>query len=314
MEVAMSNDSLKEKAQKFLLGMGITAVVGCGIVGAKKYLSRLESEQNNEKANKEWKLQYADADSTYADAATAHFYAKKNADKNALDSLAVQMKSVQDKISELEAARAKIEKKAQLKLFKAAKSKNAQKYLSVLSSMKEDGIPVDFNQEQDGISLNDLLQANAQGSDVRWVAINRKKESGKRISVEDAIVVRDDKGGFVVTESGVKGLFQKRFTLKDIAKKSSTSVTEIAHDLAVLKGVENLLKPSIQGAKGYEIEANSELLSKKETTAQDGKVVEKELPRKFVQYVDDNGSLYEGVERGWEVRMALIENYDKRSH
>jgi len=65
-----------KKAKQVLL---TTAIVGAGVASVAGISSHVkkEREKENDRINTEWKKEFADADSVYADAKTTHFYAHK---------------------------------------------------------------------------------------------------------------------------------------------------------------------------------------------------------------------------------------------
>ena len=75
-----------------------TAIVGAGvasIAGVSSHVKK-EREKENNRVNTEWKKEFADADSVYADSKTAHFYAHKdlkNEDKTQLEDYLQKLKN-----------------------------------------------------------------------------------------------------------------------------------------------------------------------------------------------------------------------------
>lgn len=92
-------EHLKEKMPKRIRqALLTTAIVGAGaasVVGISSYVKK-EREKENNRVNTEWKKEFADADSVYADSRTAHFYAHKdlkNKDKAQLEDYLQKLKN-----------------------------------------------------------------------------------------------------------------------------------------------------------------------------------------------------------------------------
>ena len=280
------NSKLKEKAKKILLGLGVSAVVGSGLVGAKKVHEQNEQQKDNEIANKEWIDKYSKADSIYADAEDNHFYAVKYADKEKLKDLSETNDVVRKKMSEIVKNWEKSVQDNNSDLYSAAKTKDAKQYISVLTTMKEKGMYVDYGKEVDGISLHDLLQANANGDDVRWISINRKKEQIKGehnlnhvfmhksndprwAGVSVVPVCKKDGDGYIlageqyvgsgeVKKEVLYGADSKRFTLQDVLEQSPSSFEDAKLQIYALEGVSNILQGEMREAEGYEVDINNQ--------------------------------------------------------
>ena len=335
----MSEDSkLKAKAKKILLGVGITTLVGSGLFGAKKYQEHLDNKTDNEIANKEWKNKYANADSIFADAEEARFYAVKNIDKEKFESLAAQDMAIKKKIKDIAQGWEQRTLDNNNALYGAAKNKNAKQYLSTLATMKDKGIYVDYGKEVEGISLNDVLQANAQGNDARWISINRKHEQtrGKRNlndlffndHKEEIVPLCERKGdafSFVGERSTIlshgrpqenKTMYSdknvKNFTLQEILDKSPTSFEELKSQLYMLRGVSVLLQGEMREAEGYEIDVNAQGKVVKKTRMSDGKIVEdtKKYESDDSPFRDD---MFPDEELdGKEVKAGLLKKYQQQ--
>ena len=75
-----------------------TAIVGAGIasVAGGSYLVSKEKEEKNDRINTEWKKEFADADSVYADAKTTHFYAHKELEQKDTTELEDYLQKLKD--------------------------------------------------------------------------------------------------------------------------------------------------------------------------------------------------------------------------
>lgn len=88
----------KKIPQKVKQALLTTAIVGAGVASVTGVSSHIkkEREKENNRVNTEWKKEFADADSVYADSKTAHFYAHKdlkNKDKAQLEDYLQKLKN-----------------------------------------------------------------------------------------------------------------------------------------------------------------------------------------------------------------------------
>lgn len=284
----MSEDSqLKRKARRILLGLGITSIVGGGLFFKHKHDQSQLNEEMNKKANTEWKQQHLDADSIVADAQTAHFYASKKADQKAIDSLGKQSELIANKIEELYQAAKNEETKLNAELYATAQAKDAKKYLALYNTMLKDEVYIDYDKEDEsGISLKDMLEANADLGDARWVSINRRKKENYEYQLRGdyrsaitagklgvSIIEKDDNGDFKIVGKSVidskkQGWYpvarydensQEKVVLKDLLEEAPAStVKEIKKQMTVLCGFGLYLGNEVRAKKGYTVEKNGE--------------------------------------------------------
>ena len=294
----MVTSKIKQRINKMALGLGLTAVVGSGVSSYNSY----KEKQNNEKINKEWVTEHADADSIVADADNAHFYAEKK--HSYADSYFEAIPKIRDRILELEGAMPALQRKeAKLnnELYKAAKDKDVKKYTVIKNKMLKERAFIDYDKEDEkGVSLKDLLEVNANSKDVHWTVIKRQKEqavpTGAVASANSSscAILKDNKdGSFKVMDYGVyqeKERVANRFncpnggclvTLDDVLKSEVPSnVYDLDAQIMLARGFWNLqfLRENAYFRKVSPIETNGKYVVEK-----NGDKVKKELLRKATE-------------------------------
>ena len=96
----MTTEKVKETAErvkkKIKHALLTTAIVGAGVASVTGVSSHIKKEEKNNRINAEWKKEFADADTVFADAKTAHFYAEKKNNQQSAEELEVYLQRLKN--------------------------------------------------------------------------------------------------------------------------------------------------------------------------------------------------------------------------
>lgn len=296
--------SKSHKLRNLIIGLAGTVAMGGAIGGFFKYKQVKEDEKKaqTEAIKKEWKDFHSDADSTLVKPDL--FYAKKNSDTVAIDTLNKQyqlLKTARQKYIDLADI---LQQKHNKELLMAAKNADAKAIEKALTQganintvdkngktavmltldnssaarsfsatrtlIKHGGF--DINQkDNDGITVADRAQAKAQGDDARFISLDRELKSVNKENTNASSIILSDK---------------ERFNLDScLAEKIDlTNLHAIKHHIKLYDQKLYDIAEDIKKHLGYEVTATNDGISQKVDNLVDGKIETEEHPAEESRY------------------------------